>query len=216
LFVDNGLDIVHVGSLHHRYLRDLSHRGAELVAMQDPGGHSAGLAGGHGYAEYSAPWGRVSAQWNPVFGAEAKPVIDAARAELQRLHGDRGTRIADLSRNLLVFPNLVLNDLAVLTLRTYEPLSVDEVEVRAQLLAPVGESKAQRALRLRVFLDLLGPAGFGHADDLAVLESCQRGMGEFDPGWSDYSRGLGRARHRASDEAPMRGFWREWAARMTR
>ncbi len=215
LLADNSVDVHHVPSLHRRWLASLKEEGVELLGATTPGGAGHGLAFGHAVAEYDAPWGRLAGRWSPDQGAEVREAVEARRAALLARHGpERGARIASRSRNLLIFPNLVINDLMAVTLRRIRPVRPDALEVSAVALAPVDEGASLRALRLDRFLHFLGPAGLAHADDLAILESCQRGMGAVGEGWSDYSRGLDEVAPAAGAEAQMRGFWREWARRM--
>ena len=212
LLTDNSVDIQHVPWLHQRWLAAMRADGAPLHGTEDPGGTGHALEGGHAAVEYDAPWGRLVARWSPSQGRAWRGAIEARRERLiARLGAERGARIADRSRNLLVFPNLVLNDLMAVTLRRIRPVGPAALEVEAAALAPVGEPAELRALRLERFLHFFGPAGFAHADDLAVIESCQRGMAPDGAGWSEYGAGLGKEAPAAGDEAQMRGFWRAWA-----
>ena len=52
---------------------------------------------------------------------QARPEIDALRGLIKRFGEERGTRIAEFSRNMLIFPNLVINDIMAITMRTFFP-----------------------------------------------------------------------------------------------
>ena len=126
----------------------------------------------------------------------------------------RAWRIADTYRNLLIYPNLVINDIMVTTIRYTEPLATDQMEVTAWHLVPNGESQAMRATRLDSFLTFLGPGGFATPDDVEALESCQAGFRATEVEWSDISRGMLRPVPQGTDELQLRGFWRQWHANM--
>ena len=70
------------------------------------------------------------------------------------------------SRNLLIFPNLIINDIMAITIRTFFPVAPDYIEINAWALAPKDESPDNRALRLDNFLTFLGPGGFATPDDV--------------------------------------------------
>ena len=55
------------------------------------------------------------------------------------------------SRNLLIFPNLIINDIMAITVRTFFPVAPDYIEINAWALAPKDESPDNRALRLDNF-----------------------------------------------------------------
>jgi p-cumate 2,3-dioxygenase alpha subunit len=121
--------------------------------------------------------------------------------------------MADTNRNMLIFPNLVVNDIMAVTVRTFMPSAPDQMEVTAWELAPKGELAALRQRRLDSFLTFLGPAGFATPDDVEALESCQQGFSSGGVEWNDISRGMARV-PAGNDEFQMRVFWREWVRRM--
>ncbi|PJI51751.1 hypothetical protein CTI14_54175, partial [Methylobacterium radiotolerans] len=79
----------------------------------------------------------------------AKPVIEEKRKELvQRLGEEKGMRIAETNRNLVIFPNLVINDGSSITVRTFFPVSHNHMKVTAWALGPKEESEVARRIRL--------------------------------------------------------------------
>jgi len=94
-----------------------------------------------------------------------------------------------------LIPNLVINDIMAITIRTFYPVSPDYMEINAWALAPIDESADDSALRLYNFLTFLGPGGFATPDDVEMLESCQRGFVNREVEWSDLSRGM-KSEHR--------------------
>jgi p-cumate 2,3-dioxygenase subunit alpha len=213
LLAENSIDGYHGFPVHQSYFAYLQGSGALLKGGL--AGECRPLGNGHAVIEYQAPWGRPVARWAPTFGTSAEREIEAIRAELCARHGDeRGTRIADWNRNTLIFPNLVLNDIMAVTIRTFFPVAPGFMEVTAWELAPAEESGERLARRLHNFLEFLGPGGFATPDDIEALDSCQIGFGADGVAWSDLSRGMARRAH-VDDELQMRSFWREWQARMT-
>ena len=80
------------------------------------------LGNGHLTTDNPNYRGRPVARWISVYGEEAKADIDAIRAELvERLGEARAARVADTNRNLVVFPNLVINDGSSVTVRNFYP-----------------------------------------------------------------------------------------------
>ena len=69
--------------------------------------------------------------------------------------------MADTNRNLLIFPNLVVNDIMSVTVRTFMPSAPDAMDVTAWEIAPRDELAQLRQRRLDSFLTFLGPAGVG-------------------------------------------------------
>jgi p-cumate 2,3-dioxygenase alpha subunit len=122
--------------------------------------------------------------------------------------------MCDTFRNLFIFPNLIINDVAAVTLRRIEPISADRQALEAWALAPVEETEGSAALQRRLdsFLTFLGPGGFASPDDVEALESCQQGFAaQAGVEWSDISRGMARS-PKPDDELQIRTFWRTWAS----
>ena len=71
--------------------------------------------------------GSPIAKWEPLFGEDARDEITAFRAGLVDKHGEeRAPRMADTNRNLLIYPNLVVNDIMAVTVRTFMPIAPDQ------------------------------------------------------------------------------------------
>jgi hypothetical protein len=157
--------------------------------------------------------GRPIAKWIPIYGEEAKPEMDAIRQELvDRLGPDRAARVCDTNRNLVIFPNLVINDGSSVTVRTFYPSSAAKMHVSAWAFGPVEETPSARRRRLDAFLTFYGPGGFATPDDIEALELVQQGLANWqDDPWSEMSRGMGKEDEQLnSDEHHLRIFWRRW------
>jgi p-cumate 2,3-dioxygenase subunit alpha len=212
LLVENSIDGYHAASTHDTYFKYLVDLGTDLSVGVD--GLTKDLGNGHAVLEYRAPWGRPIARWEPLFGEAAKPEIEALRARLVAEHGEaRAARMCDVNRNMLIYPNLVINDIMALTVRTFMPTSATSMAITAWEAAPRDEQPEVRQRRLDSFLTFLGPGGFATPDDIEALESCQQGFASGGIEWNDISRGMGRVAQ-ATDEEQMRAFWRKWRDQM--
>ncbi len=212
LLAENSIDGYHAVSTHDTYFKYLVALGTNLSGGVQ--GTAKALGNGHAVLEYAAPWGRPVAKWEPLFGEDARDEIARLRADLVDKHGEeRAARMADTNRNLLIYPNLVINDIMAITVRTFMPLSADRMEVTAWELAPGNELPQLRQRRLDSFLTFLGPGGFATPDDIEALESCQQGFHSGGVEWNDISRGMAR-KPQANDEEQMRAFWRHWNEQM--
>jgi p-cumate 2,3-dioxygenase subunit alpha len=212
LLCENSIDGYHALSTHDTYFKYLVALGTDLQGGVK--GTAKDLGNGHAVLEYAAPWGRPIAKWEPLFGEHSKDEITKLRADLVAKHGEeRASRMADTNRNMLIYPNLVVNDIMAVTVRTFMPLAPDRMDITAWEMAPRGEQPQLRQRRLDSFLTFLGPAGFATPDDVEALESCQQGFNSGGVEWNDISRGMAREQ-RGNDEGQMRTFWRRWQQQM--
>jgi p-cumate 2,3-dioxygenase alpha subunit len=217
LFLENAYDAYHGATLHRSYFEFLDTRvaGQNMVATQK--GQGFGLGNGHGAFEIELQSGRPVAQWIPPFGDAARPKIAALKQELRaRLGAERGERVAEHQRNLIVFPNLVINDNVGLSIRTAFPLSPDRMLVHVWAMGTRNEDPLLRKIRLDNYLTFVGPGGFATPDDFEAFKLCQRGNDFTPPAWSDISKGMRaddnllRGRADFTDEAQMRAWWAQW------
>jgi p-cumate 2,3-dioxygenase subunit alpha len=222
---ENSYDGYHLLPTHISYLEFLDEQSkltgkdsavAFLVNEYGKKGRGRGLGNGHGCLESWVASGRPVAQWIPAWGPELKREIEGTRARLEQRFGhERAGLIADVQKNMVIFPNLVINDNVGFTIRVIEPVSANNMRVNAWALAPVNESPRIRSLRLDNFVSFLGPAGFGSADDVEMLELCQRGLQYAPLEWNEISKGMSDADPRTAtggpdDEAQMRAYWAQW------
>lgn len=223
LLVENSVDDYHLPTTHSTWLNYMKSAGVDTRPAKETGGllpaKGAGKDLGNGHLTTDNPnyRGRPVAHWISIYGEEAKADIAGIREALvQRLGEARARRIADTNRNLVVFPNLVINDGSSVTVRTFFPKSADHMQVRSWALGPVEETPDQRARRLDAFLTFYGPGGFATPDDVAALELVQQGLATWrEVRWSDLSRGMSRTGEQLdTDEGHLRVFWRRWSALM--
>jgi p-cumate 2,3-dioxygenase subunit alpha len=211
LLVENSFDGYHALSTHSTYFDYLKNMNG-VLAQSNVVGFAKDLGNGHAVVEYTAPWGRPVANWAPAWGEDKKAEIDQIHARLVAKHGEeRANRIARHSRNLLIFPNLLIIDVMSVTLRTFFPKAPDYNEVTAWAFGPKEETGWLRKNRLHSFLEFLGPGGFATPDDVEMLEQCQRGYSNAkEAGWNDISRGMLKAKPATVDEHQIRVFWEKW------
>ena len=218
LLVENSFDDYHLMSTHKTWLDYMKKSG---VAIPKPAkghvmpSHGVGKALGNGHAVIDNEnfRGRPVAKWIPLYGEAARPEIERIRAEIfARLGEERGRRVCDTNRNLVVFPNLVINDGSSVTVRAFHPTAPDRMEVTAWALGPVGESPEARRVRLDSFLTFYGPGGFATPDDVEALESVQKGMAAWrEVPWSVMTRGMSKEGEQLNtDELHLREFWIWW------
>jgi p-cumate 2,3-dioxygenase alpha subunit len=216
LMVENATDTYHVPPLHITFTNYVKSTGGGNVPTGVQARGSLDLGNGHAVTEVPAPWHRPIAHWEPIYGEDARAEIEAIRLRLIDRHGEvRGRRMAETFRLLVIFPNLVINDIAAITIRYMEPVRPDLVSISAWELAPKEESGARLSRRLDSFLTFIGPGGLATPDDIEAVESCQQGYACLDEvSWSDISRGMsGPVRH--GNELELRSYWRQWAAAMS-
>ena len=215
LLTENSIDGYHALTTHATYLDYLKNTSGGLAQVAFDG-HARDLGNGHAVLEYQAPWGRPVAQWIPVWGEAGKTELARIYDGLVKRHGKaRADRIATTNRNLFIFPNLVINDIMAVTVRTYYPAAPDYMTISAWALAPREETDWARKYRLFNFLEFLGPGGFATPDDVEALEHCQRGFrNAAEAQWNDISKGMGKENPSYDDEAQMRSFWTHWNERV--
>lgn len=226
LLCENSYDGYHLFSVHASYFEFLRDELAgtpaaalidETLASYNTQGEVRGLGNGHAILDSYVPTGRPVAQWLPSMGPGVKPEIEAKYARLlERFGEERANYIATTQKNLVIFPNLVINDILSVTVRVIEPEAADRIRVTAWAMGPTDESDELRAMRLDNFVSFLGPAGFGSPDDIEMLELCQDAAGHTPVEWSEISKGFGpnadhcKASGPPDDEIQMQAYWTMW------
>ena len=211
LLAENSIDGYHALPTHQTYFDYMANEaGGNVPAIGNRRGFGRALGNGHGVMENDAIYGRPIAMWHPYFGEESRDEIQQIKDDLVALHGhDKALRMCEKSRNMVIFPNLVVNDVMAVTIRVFQPTGPASMDVTAWEMAPVDEAGNPLRRRLDSFLTFLGPGGFATPDDTEALESCQQGFNSGGVEWSDLSRGFYRD-PRGNDELQIRSFWRRW------
>jgi p-cumate 2,3-dioxygenase subunit alpha len=206
LLVENSFDGYHLGPTHQTYFQFLKD---QKVDVSPSTGSMKLLGNGHAVIEYSGSWGRPMAKWNEAFGEGSRAQLEAIRERLVTTLGDTGRRMAELNRNLFIYPNLFLMDNNAMALRVIEPTATGYMDVAQHELAPRIEDPTVRRGRLESYVTFAGPGGLATPDDVEALESCQQGA-HSGVEWSVLSRGYFDEVPRMSGELQMRQFWRRW------
>ena len=215
LLVENSFDNYHVGPTHKTYIDYQTSLGVKILPQSERWSEAYSLGNGHAVMEFAATAGRPTARWSPLFGENTKEEIAAVRERLVQRYGEERTkRMADHSRNLLIYPNLFIIDVAGLTLRTFYPVSQGEIEIQAWEMVPGEDDEQLLRRRLDSFLTFLGPGGFATPDDSEALETCQAGFAADEVEWSDVSRGMHVEHPESIHELQLRTFWRQWHAHL--
>src|SRR5262249_36498687 len=139
---ENSYDGYHAIETHRSYWdfmrKRLKERGEEalftkMMSNYPNTGVAGGLGMGHGYfAQSDNPSGKPVAAWHPSWGPEIKTEIEKIRARMTEKRGEeRMLRICELQKNLVIFPNLVINDHTSVTVRVFQPEGVDRMRVSA-------------------------------------------------------------------------------------
>ena len=221
LLCENSYDGYHLATVHQSYMEYLMDvmKGAKI----NPSGVARSFGNGHACFETGIQAGRPVAQWIPSMGEGVREEIEAKRAEvIGRLGEERGNLVCNTHRNMVIFPNSVINDQQSVLIRSILPLSHNRMLVRAWTMGPVDESEKLREIRLQNMLSFLGPGGFATPDDVAMLELAQRGYEATDVEWNDFSKGFGPEEKTArggldnyNNELQMRAYWLQWDQMMT-
>lgn len=218
LLMENSADGYHAVPVHKTYLDAQRKRGDDIMGSNKDfrESHAFELGNGHAVTVKQAPWPRPVARWKPSLGADTREIVEAAGRRLQAVYGaERAGLISNLDFNMLIFPNLVINNIMAVIIRKMDPVGPGEMKVTAWSLAPQDEDRASRRVRNDAFLSFLGPAGLATPDDNEALESCQRAFENYTgTKWNDASRGMGKVDQSSYDELQQRTFWRRWQALM--
>jgi p-cumate 2,3-dioxygenase subunit alpha len=209
LMVENSYDGYHAVTTHQRYFEMVIAARGKI----DPGaiGDSRGidLDNGHAVAAGEPTTGEI-------FGRPLSPAGQAEKAaRWDRLREKYGAAWVDRmggSRNLVIFPNLVVIDLVMgVVIRKIDPVTPGYTEATAWQLVPPEEGAELHRQRLDNFLTFWGPGGLATPDDVEALESAQRSFAAVrELSWSDISRGMVKPAPSADDELQMRTWWRRW------
>lgn len=214
LLIENSADAYHAPYTHQRFFTEyITDMGGNVKEWQTISRHALDnrvIPLGNGHAIIDTPSGPLPMQ------ADKPELFQELRDKLTAKYGEeRVKNLLDRSRNLLIFPNLVMIS-SWRTIRTFYPVAPDYLECEAWALVGKDDSPEMREMRFNNFIAFLGPAGFGTPDDVEALENCQKAFAATEMAWTDLSKGMGREGGAvANDELQMREIWRQWSRLMT-
>lgn len=223
LLCENSYDGYHLGPVHESYIEYMMNMMKGSGLKLDTSGKALSFGHGHACFEIIINAGRAVAQWIPSMGEAVKAEVEAKKDEvINRLGKERGEIVCGTHRNMVIFPNSIINDQQSVLVRSIVPLAHNRMMVRAWTLGPTDESPALREVRLMNMLSFLGPGGFATPDDVAMLELAQRGYEASDIEWNDFSKGYTSQEKTdkdgvadVNDEMQMRAYWLEWDRMMS-
>jgi phenylpropionate dioxygenase-like ring-hydroxylating dioxygenase large terminal subunit len=212
LLMENGIDGQHGMTVHQTYFEMMGSLGSPITLMADSRVLNTGIDLGRGHSMTLSP-----VLGSPFLNDEVRRELELRRAEhVQRLGKPYTDQMLDTTRNVNVFPNLVLIDIQFgIQIRTMWPTAPGHTEITGWQLSPSDAPDEVHTYRMTNAMTFWGPAGLATPDDIEALEQCQRGFAaEGEVGYSDLSRGMGRPDSPGGGELPQRAFWRAWNERI--
>lgn len=185
---ENGPDAYHAPVVHQNFAAAINRRESRETRAGVTKTDTGRLAGRIESASYDLGNGHT-AFWHKRRDPEAFPIYAQKEELAKRFTPEQMEWVIGRGRHMVIFPNLLLNDLASTHLRTYRPLAVDRMETMIWCIAPVGEPADMRAARLRKFEDFFLPSGMATPDDIAIAEGAQKTSYAFDSKWTQMTRG---------------------------
>src|SRR5579872_5820060 len=212
--VENSTDGYHVPATHRRYVDYMKTSSQwDLAGSAPPETSVTALGNGHCILHLHNPGGgKMTAHWTPALPKALRPKIEARRKAVEAKHGkERAAHICDSYGILQIFPNLLVMESVSTIVRQFFPAGPGKLDIRMWGLVPSELDEAERAHALRSIAMFWGPGGFGSADDVDILESCQTACANPEPEWSIVTRGLAVDRAaRLDDDVGSREFWKRW------
>jgi phenylpropionate dioxygenase-like ring-hydroxylating dioxygenase large terminal subunit len=229
--IENSADTYHFVPTHLSFLKVLERRrGADAAGGLAQRFQQRNLSGQFTFEHgHNVLW-----SMNPM--REQRPLYLDHEA-VERRVGETRAKWMYYTRNALFFPNMQLLENQSLQVRVNRPLSANETEITTYCIAPKGESRAARVLRIRQYEEFYNPSGLATPDDTTIFEDCQsgaktaavdwhlgymRGLALVKPGGDAHSAELGiapassfSATYMVGDETVFHGPLREWRRRLS-
>ena len=212
LLMENGIDGQHGMTVHQTYFEMMGNLGSPVQLMADSRVLNTGIDLGGGHSMTLCP-----ELGSPFLTEDVHHELQRQRVGHVERFGEAYThQMLDTTRNVNVFPNLVLIDIQFgIQIRTMWPTAPGHTEITGWQLAPSDATDEVHDYRMTNAMTFWGPAGLATPDDIEALEQCQRGFAaEREVGFSDLSRGIGRPDSPGGGELPQRAFWRAWNERI--
>lgn len=220
ILIENQVDGYHGLFVHGSLARANKDWADVRDRREESAARTVDLGNGHVEIDHASDYltGDRTLRWTG--GIPETKVAEYVRA-MKDAYGD-----AEATRRLIagpphgnIFPNLFLAEMNIMVI---QPVTADTTHhfTTPVMLAGGAELNARTLRRCE---GALGPAGFLIADDGAVAETTQAGLGNRAPEWLLLVRGRdneiveadGRRIAGLNDETPMRGFWSQYRKVMT-
>lgn len=205
LQAENVTDGYHVSTVHRNFMTTVVNREAREgyvgLLKTETGRMTENVRNGC----YDLGNGHI-AIWADRSSPEAAPLFPATERIERDFPAANAQWMLRRGRNVLVFPNMVLNDLASTHMRTHRPLGPGKCEVTIWCIAPKGEPTEARAARLRKFEDFFLVTGMATSDDVISLDVAQAGGQGREAGWNEFTRGITEIKDGPDEEARELGF----------
>ena len=202
LQIENSADLYHFVPTHQTFLQILNRRsksdgsdspyrdradsGVTRGSMCFPNGHNVMFGGGD----------KIEAR--PLYRDQEKIGKRVSETRLKWML---------FTRNALFFPNMQLLENAAMQVRVNRPVSARRTEVTTYCVAPKGESRAARQVRIRQYEEFFNPSGLATPDDTAIFEFIQEGQKGRAVDWNlGYLRGMSGLGETPIDEARELGL----------
>ncbi|MGD9636995.1 MAG: Rieske 2Fe-2S domain-containing protein [Pirellulales bacterium] len=203
--VENVVDGYHTPTVHRVFGNTIRHRETRSPTQGMLQTETGRIWGGGRSGCYDLGHGHMSI-WTERAKPEVAPVTGMQRYIEESHPAAKAEWMLRRGRNLLVFPNLIVNDLASSHIRVARPIAADRTEVTIWCIAPVGEPAEARFARLRKFEDFFLVTGMATGDDVSSLDAVQVGVNALANEWIDYTRGMATLVRGADSEAKALGF----------
>ena len=128
--------------------------------------------------------------WQEWGNPKDRPLWDRREELVEKYGEEMANFMVNISRNLCLYPNVYIMDQFSSQIRVFRPLSADKTEVTIYCIAPVGESKENRANRIRQYEDFFNASGMATPDDLEEFRSCNKTYWAKGAQWNDMTRGM--------------------------
>lgn len=171
---ENGLDGLHVNTVHGNYVSTVKNRMERKVAGQKVEVRNAGgiARTDGGFYDLGRGHAMIWCEWpNP----EASPLWPQRGPLAERMGKVRADWAVGYLRNMLIYPNVFLMDQMSTQIRVIRPLAVDKTEVTIYCFGTVGEDRESRSKRLRQYEDFFNASGMATPDDLSEFNASHVG-----------------------------------------
>ena len=204
LQLENGTDPYHFTSTHPSYMQILRERGKKAANTGHTSIYQNFDQKSISRGAFCFPNGHA-AIWGETPSSDARPIFSRL-AEITARVGPARAKWMLYTRNLSIFPNVQFAENAALQMRIWRPLGPDKTEMTTYCLAPRGEDRAARAVRIRQYEEFFNPSGLATPDDATAYEDCQAGNATPAIGFHQgYARGLAAVRRGGDEHAAELG-----------